>query len=125
VKKELGHNKAIMRLGSTTSSKKISHSGCNGPRIGIETHPQGLKCWTCGETVDARECTKFPYYSANNQNGEEASVNQDLDSNGNGHFMSANKPVITYPNEWSKECLKNEKYCVVQLITDQYGNNRE
>ena len=114
VKKELGHDKDIMRAWSTTSSKKISQSGCNGPRIGIETHPQGLKCWTCGETVDARDCTRFPYYSANNQNGEEPSVIQDLDSKGNGHFMSANKPVITYPNEWSKECLKNEKYCVVQ-----------
>ena len=123
--KELDRDKHISRAWSTTISNKLSQSGCNGPRSGIETHPQGLKCWTCGETVDATDCTKFPYYSSDYRNNEKESKGSHQELYSNDQLTSASKAVITYPNEWSKACLMNDKYCVVQFIVDPYGNNRK
>ena len=122
VTKEPDQSKRIMHKIKTANFNTLSQTGCNGPRSGIETHPQGLKCWTCGETVDATSCDNFPYYTKINPGIEEAST---LQSNGNDQVTSANEPILTHPNEWSKDCLKNDKYCVVQYIVDQYGKNRK
>lgn len=122
---KLDRQRQMMHRDIKTSFNILSKSGCNGPRSGIETHSQGLKCWTCGETVDAIDCTKFPHYSRYYQDNEEASGSQELDIKGKDNAVSANQDVITYPDIWTKECLKNDRYCVVQFIIDQYGNNRK
>ena len=122
VTKEPDQSKRMMHKIKTANFNTLSQTGCNGLRSGIETHPQGLKCWTCGETVDATSCDNFPYYTKSYPDIEEAST---LQSNGNGQVTSANDPILTHPNEWSKDCLKNDKYCVVQYIVDQYGKNRK
>ena len=123
VTKEPDHTKHLLHGIKRAHSNKLSQAGCNGPRSGIETHPQGLKCWTCGETVDATSCDNFPYYSKASLSDEDASNGHS--SSGNGQITSANEPIITHPNKWSKECLKNDKYCVIQYITDQDGKNRK
>ena len=122
---QLDHHKHILRAGHKASSNKLSPSGCNGPRSGIDTHPQGLKCWTCGETADATDCTEFPYYTRLDQFDGEASGREELYSREYKNLVSAKQTVTMDPNKWSKECLKNDKYCVIQYIVDQYGNNRK
>ena len=112
VTKEPDQSKRQMHKIKTANFNTLSQTGCNGPRNAIETHPQGLKCWTCGETVDATSCDNFPYYSKASPSDEEASNGHS--SSGNGQVTSANEPIITHPNKWSKECLKKDKYCVIQ-----------
>ena len=123
--REPEHSKHLLSSIKAARANNLSQTGCNGPRGGIETHPQGLKCWTCGETVDATTCDNFPYYSKDGINDEEELSSQNVLSNGNDQVTSANEPVITHPNKWSKECLKNDMYCVIQYIVDQNGKNRK
>ena len=119
-------NLAVRERRKKTSQNKLSQSGCNGPRSGIETHPQGLKCWTCGETADAIDCTEFPYDSKDHQDKEDVSGNHDSDTKLDGQPTSASGTVKEgYQKEWSKQCLKNDKYCVVQFIVDRYGKKRK
>ena len=81
-------NLAFRARSKKTSQNKLSQSGCNGPRSGIETHPQGLKCWTCGETADAIDCTEFPYDSRDHQDKEDVSGNHNSKLDGQPRFLS-------------------------------------
>jgi len=63
---------------------------CNGPRLGLETHPDGLACWTCGEKPEpegGKTCAGF------NPAGSRGDAS----------------------DRWSQVCLRNE-LCVIQVI---------
>lgn len=125
IPQQLDHHNLILRGGGKASSRKLSPTGCNGPRHGIETHPQGLKCWTCGERADADDCSDFSYYANIGPKEYKASGNSELGSDQLDYRMSTTETVIDNQKHWSKECLKNDKYCVVQLIVDHQGNKRK
>lgn len=69
---------------------KMFQEACNGPRKGIETHQDGLRCWTCGDRPDSKSCKGFVPH------------NED--------------------DYWSHDCLKEDNYCVVQVIIGADGN---
>ena len=60
-------------------------NACNGPRIGIDTHPSPLSCWTCGETPEAKPCAGFK--------------------------PDSHQKTLA---EWSKPCLRDE-LCAIQV----------
>ena len=109
--------------------------GCNGPIHGIETHPQGLKCWTCGEKSDAIDCSGFlREYMMDEHKGdkfEESGTedNKHAHPDGRHHVISASSETTVtnayYNDRWSKPCLKDDKLCTFQVIVDQHGNKRK